>query len=289
LQRYRIHRLLPLLVLFGLTTAPATANPQLPVINLLPQSTFATGGDTGVGSNNIAIVDGDVRVPFTVGDQISPRLSFLWAHGNIDQTIGRVSTATGAWAEPGSIHDITDDFSLGYQVGTPLSLHAGYYSRHEPGYDENAYAAYLEGDTSFGPSFNGAKLFTYSLRGSQTLAHHTDASELASLPSTGASHDEGNLLTYSTTLGAHYKLNRTPYGLSVFAYASILNDYFDGTPFAWYYTATDYGANKVVTRDLSYEVDICNLTQYKQGYPFVYPNALHRAKIVLSADIRVGR
>lgn len=283
----RIRGLLPALVLFGLATAPVAANPQLPVIDLLPQSTFASGGDALRGSNSLPPVNGDVRVPFSVSDQLSGRTSFVWSHGNIDQTIGRVTDITGAYAYPGTIHDTTDDFSLGYQFGAPLSLHAGYYERHNPGGDENAYAAYLEADTSFGPSLNGGKLLTYSLRGSQTLAHRTDAGELAALPASGTARDGGNLLTYSTTLGAHYKVDRSRYGLTVFADASILNDYFDDTPFAWYYTATDYGFNKRFTRDVAYEVDVCNLTQYKQGYPFVFPNALHRAKIILSADIRV--
>jgi hypothetical protein len=57
-----------------------------------------------------------------------------------------------------------------------------------------------------------------------------------------------------------------------------------------YHFATNYinfGVEKALLPNVSYTMLVETLTQRQQGYPFVTPNAIHRAKLVLSADFKV--
>lgn len=236
-----------------------------PTIEILPQSTFATGADERGAPGGLPFTHGDVRVPFKLTLPAGKHLQFVWQQKNIDETLGRVTTPSGAYTYPGAYHDVAEDVGAGYKTGD-VTWNAGYFERHRvccPFDKVRERLAYVGGEDDFGPSSGGKSLFVFKFRLLRSLEHPD--------------------LFYRTSLQARVPLRKHAF---VLAQAGIDSDYFDRQPIPLYYNYVNVGIEKDFSPNVSYKMLVENLTQRNQGYPFAAPNAIHRAKIVLQADFK---
>jgi hypothetical protein len=237
------------------------------VLDLQPQSTFATGGDERGAPGGVPLTNGDLRLPFKLTIPVAQKLSFVFAHKNIDETLGRVAQADGTYTHPGAYHGDANDASVSYTAGAD-TWSAGYLQRHRAccPYDKvQEHLAYAGFENDFGPVSGKKSLFAFKLQALRSVTN-------------------GGPAIYRTSLQLRAPVAK---GFRVLSEAGVDSDYFDGQPIPLYYNYVNYGIQTDFSPAVSYTMLVENLTQRRQGYPFVSPNAIHRAKIVLQADFKV--
>jgi hypothetical protein len=257
-----------------------------PSIDISIQSTFATGRDESGTAGN-PLVNGDTRFPVRLNVPIAKRFLFQYTHGYIDETLGSVTNAAGTQYYPGSVRDITDTFAMSYAAAPNVSIQAGYFDRFRvccPIHGVSVHNVFVGANGTFGPSFRGEQVLTFSGTIAKAVAHQADAAYLASLPP--GIHDQGNLVTYSGSLGVQAPLD-SRHTINGYANIGIANDYFDNTYAPFYYWVSDMGLSKRFNDTFSLTGDLLNLTEHNEGYPFVFPNAIHRTKIVLTGTFHL--
>lgn len=268
-------------------SAPITATPPPRLsIDVIPQETWSTGGDTP-SIPGYPRVNGNSKIGKKFSYLIGSRLTINAQQSYIDQNIGRWTGPNGESEGPGTVHDLIEDYYLVYPMNN-LQLRAGFDYRHRvccpsatSGVAPQAWHEYyLEGDYRFGPITSLGNIFTLGLRASY-MPHHATAAYLASLPP--GLKDEGSRMKYSGFFTATYPISRKAQ-LAAFATYAYDSDYFENSPIEFLYNEIDVGMTKVVNPNLSITAMTSNLTQFKQGYPFPFPNAIHRAKTVVSLD-----
>jgi hypothetical protein len=276
-----------LLTFSGMHSAQADQTPQHRLtIDVTPQETWATGTDTP-GIPGYPRVDGNLKVGKKLSYRIGPRLSVNVQQSYIDESIGRWTAPNGKPEGPGTVHDLVEDYYFAYPVHS-LQLRAGFDYRHRvccPAATSGAapqawHEYYLEGDYGFGPRTSFGSAFTLGLRASY-MPHHASPAYLASLPP--GVKDEGSRMKYSGFLNVTCPISRR-HQLAAFATYAYDSDYFENSPIEFFYNDIDFGLTKVVNPHFSVTVKASNLTQFKQGYPFAYPNAIHRAQVLLLLD-----
>ena len=269
----------------------ASANadsPDKPSIKIQLQSTFSTGNDELGAPGGLPLTDGDLRVPFAVTVPLRKKLTFIFVHTNINETLGRVTNANGSYMYPGAYNGDANDGSLAYKTGT-MTWNLGYLQRHRACCPYDAVQEHLvyvgfEGD--FGPVVNKTSLFVFTLQGLRTTNHQKAAAFLAAnAPGYTYADYKGNLAIYRTSIEMRLPVGK--HGLRILAITGIDSDYFDYEPIPLYYDYANFGIEKAVTPNLTFTMLVENLTGREQGYPFVYPNAIHRAKVVLNADYKI--
>jgi len=261
----------------------------LPTIDIIPQSTFATGTDFTQGQ---PAHNGVTKIGGKITQAILSNLSASYQHGYIDETIGN-----SGFPINGYVSDPTDDFRLNYTASKALSAAVGYFYRHRtccPASNDptnlqpiTVHEAYLELGYAFPAiqALNGAQ-FSLNGRATQTLAHHP-APRSVLLANPQIHGDEGNRIWPTGGASLVVPIDKKN-GFNVFGTYSYAKDYFDYQPIAFWYNIVDYGFTRVVNPVLSFTFDTTNLTQHRQGYPFPNFNAIHRTKFVLSADIHLS-
>lgn len=280
--------------------APKTGEPALvpagepsrvnytPVIDITPQTTFATGGDYTPGQ---PVPQGLIRIGGKITEAITKNLSASYQHGYINEAIGNPGFQLN-----GFVDDPIDDFRLNYAATKQLSAALGYFYRHRTCCKASndptnlqpitVHEGYLQMSYAFAaiPGLGGSQL-SLSGRITRTLSHKpTPASVLAANPQIRG--DEGN--KYWPTAGALVTVPVDPKsGLTAFGSYAYAKDYFDFQPIAFWYNIIDYGFTRTVSPALSFTLGASNLTQHKQGYPFAGFNTIHRTRVVLSADIHL--
>jgi hypothetical protein len=272
-----------------LCAAPAAAQQtKRPTIDIQPQASFATGSDERAAPHGLPLTNGDLRVPFKLSVPLSHKFTFVFQKKNIDETLGRVTTASGAFKYPGAYHGDSHDASVSYAAGSAVTWSAGYYQRHRAccPYDKiEEHLVYAGFEDDFGPVTGKKSLFVFSAQLLRSVNHKEDASFLAAnAPGYTFGDYKGNLAIYRA-----YVEIRAPVAkkLRLLARAGIDSDYFDYQPVPLYYNYVNVGAQAALSPNVGYTMWIENLTQRNQGYPFAAPNAIHRAKILLQADFRV--
>ncbi|MBD5657023.1 MAG: hypothetical protein IAI50_17875 [Candidatus Eremiobacteraeota bacterium] len=261
-----------------------------PSIDVIPQSTFATGADYTQGEPD---VQGSIKIGGKISESLIGNLNFSYQHGYIDETVGNAPN-------PGNylVNDPTDDFRLNYPATKSCSVAIGYFYRHRtccPAAGQNGNAqpitvhdAYAEADYAFPAiaALNGAT-FSITARGTKALAHKpAPAAYLAANTNIGP--DEGDKFLPSGGVTLSVPVDKKN-GFSVFGTYSYVYDYFDYEAIPWFYNIVDYGFTRVVSPTFSFTVDSTNLHEHLEGNPFPGLNVIHRAKVVLSADLRLGR
>lgn len=256
----------------------------LPTIDIIPQSSFATGGDYTPG---MPTPQGTVRTGGKISQPLLSNLSASYQHGYIVEAVG----THGANTQSIFVDDPIDDFRLNYSASKSLAAALGYFYRHRtccPSATNDAggvsvHETYLELSYAF-PAIAalGGTQFGITGRATHTVAHKP-ATPFNSL--TGG--DEGNRVW--PTGGASVSIPVDPKaGFTVFGNYTFAKDYFNFTPIAFWYNIIDYGFTKNVNPYLSFNLDTTNLTQHKQGFPFEGSNTIHRTKVVLTADIHIA-
>ena len=255
----------------------------LPTIDIIPQSSFATGGDYTQGQ---PAPEGTIRTGGKITQPLLRNLSLSYQHGYIVEEVGTF----GANTQSIFVDDPIDDFRLNYSATKSLSAAIGFFYRHRtccPSATNDAggvsvHESYLELDYAF-PAIAalGGTQFAITGRATRTGAHKPATSFNST---TGA--DEGNRIW--PTAGASVSVPVDPKaGFTAFGSYTFAKDYFNFTPIAFWYNIIDFGFTKTINKNLSFNLDTSNLTQHNQGFPFTFPNAIHRTKVVLTADIHI--
>jgi hypothetical protein len=270
------------------TVARADGGSNKPTLDITVQSTFSTGSDESGAPGGEPLTNGATRFPFTLTVPIAKKVSFVFAHTNIDETLGRVTGATGSYIFPGAYDGDANDASLNYSTrGVIFSV--GYLQRHRAccPYDEiEEHLAYAGFQDAFGPIMAKESLFVFDLQGLRTVNHKESATFLAAnAPGYTLGNYRGNLAIYRTSIETRPPIGNT--GFRGLMQAGIDSDYFDYQPIPLYYSYINLGVEKAFSPNVTYTMFVENLTQRQQGYPFVTPNAIHRAKLVLSADFKI--
>lgn len=258
-----------------------------PTLELQPQSTFATGADERGKPGGLPLTSGDLRLPFKLTVPFAKTLQFIVQQKYIDETLGRVANAGGTYMYPGAYHDIATDASLAYKIGA-LLWSAGYFQRHRAccPYDKvEEHLVYAGIEDNFGPKVGTKTMFAFKFQGLRSVNHKESAAFLAAnAPGYTFADYKGNLFIYRTSLEMRVPVVKT---FALLGKAGVDSDYFDYDPIPLYYDYVNVGAEAKISPNVTYTLQLENLTQRNQGYPFVAPNAIHRTKVVLQADFKV--
>lgn len=226
-------------------------------------------------------------MPFKLTVPFAKNLQFIVRQKYIDETLGRVTNAGGAYVYPGAYHDNATDGSAAYKAGA-LVWSAGYFQRHRaccPYDNVEEHLVYAGIEDAFGPKAGTKTMFTFTFQGLRSANHKESSAFLAAnAPGYTFADYKGNLFIYRTSLEVRLPVAKT---FALLGKAGIDSDYFDYDPIPLYYNYVNVGAEAKLSPNVTYTLQVENLTQRNQGYPFVDPNAIHRAKIVLQADFKV--
>ncbi len=310
--------------LFG-TYAPASADTfsHLPTIDLYPTVSWATGNDEygspggpdplnnyGPPFGNIAspsagnasggLRSGVLDVNAVVTIPLISHLSFQYEHdraAGIDTTIGRVTNAANQYIYPASSNDIVDAFRLNYGFkGFGVSLATQYRFRHDnvatndptnltpaAWHQQSATVNYATPGIA---ALNGLTIGVYGTY--VRNKHHVTAAGLAAEEAAGFSDSDGKIRTgfnYGPNFNLPISHGFAIYGSETFGPL----DFFDNAPVPFYYDQVDLGIYKHFNKVLSLTADLNNLTQQNRGgWPFVYPNTIHRIFFDVALDIHLA-
>ncbi|MGD0475588.1 MAG: hypothetical protein ABSB70_20565 [Candidatus Velthaea sp.] len=308
------------------TLRPASADTfsHLPTIDLYPSVNFATGNDE-YGSpggpdplNNYGPPIGDIASPSAgnaaggtrpgkldlnavVTIPLIKGLAFQYEHDRccgIDTTIGRVTDATGKYVYPATSNDIVDAFRLNYSgiKGVSVSLATQYRFRHDNTATNDptnlAPADWHQQSLTLGytlPAIAALNGTTIGISATGVMnKHHVSAAGLAAEEAAGFTDSDGKT-RYGVNYGPNINIPVSK-GFAVFGSASYgAFDYFDNAPVPFYYDIIDFGIYKKFNSLLSLTADLNNLTQINRGgWPFVYPNTIHRIYFAIALDIHLA-
>ena len=280
-----------IILICGFDSARADT-PEPASVDLIVQEFFDTGSDQIVvpGGGDRAIdgagrIGGDVIVP--LNDKATPlnRLRFEYAHGNLLHTEGRVTHAGGLYDYPGSRYDQTDTFSLNETLGS-AELDGGYFYKHRvccPAASDptntrpsDEHMAYLGGDVNFGPKPGRESLFNFRLTGWRSLDHQFG-------PPTAGYKNLGDLYLYSTAITMHGYVDEAR-RYQPYLQASISNDYYNNRPVPYYFHSVDAGIVSRFSPRFKMTLNLGNVTEFNEGYPYTFPNAIHFTLVTVTAD-----
>jgi hypothetical protein len=267
------------------------------VIDLIPTLSSSIGGDefSPVEPASNPFVRSDVRLSYKLTQDIGPHLSFSYFHNAAiaDNTLGRVTSRTGAFIFPQSARDTLDDFGFSYGLRRGYAR-LGYAYEHRvccPGVGDPTnltpqawHAVYAEGQIRTAPIGPEQLTFSFTERATRA-AHHVTAAFLRALPPgfTDSNRPEYGL---TQTLGA--TMNVLPHTQAFATFTWGATYFFDNAPFPFLADTFDYGLQRPISRDVTLRAEINQQTAREMGFPFAAPNALHRTKFVLSADIKIA-
>jgi hypothetical protein len=69
--------------------------------------------------------------------------------------------------------------------------------------------------------------------------------------------------------------------------ASISNDYYDNRPVPYYFHTVKVGINSRISPLVTLTADLSNLSEFNEGYPYVFPNTIHYTLLTLEAVIHM--
>ncbi|MHB8147614.1 MAG: hypothetical protein ACYDGM_10205 [Vulcanimicrobiaceae bacterium] len=284
--------------------APAKKKPAktLAVIHLQPQLTFETGGanlprpdSLGGANGNFQYTNGTLRLNYGAQVFLGKKLFINYAHFYINQNIGTVTTKTGAPVYQVFNDDRVDDVSLNYPIG-PVMAAVGFHQRvrqccgnpNQTAAGEVGYHLfYIQGGTRFGPN---SKFFGKLVGLTLNLASipHNSAQVFTDPSTGGAIPAEGNKLKL-TYIGNITLPIGNPKTSTFAAFLNYLNnyDYFNSAPFMYLYNQTDFGFIKKFSSAVTLQATDSNLYQHQQGFPFVPPNTINRAKLLITLDYAI--
>ncbi|MDB5095497.1 MAG: hypothetical protein JWO85_3598 [Candidatus Eremiobacteraeota bacterium] len=275
----------------------AAAATHKTVIDLIPTLSSSIGGDefSPVQPASNPFVRSDVRLSYRLTQDLAPHLSFSYFHNAAiaDNTLGRVVSRAGTFLYPQSARDALDDFGFSYALKRGYAR-LGYNYEHRvccPAANDPTnlapaawHAVYAEGQIRTAPIGRQQLTFSFTERASRADHHVTEAYLLALPPGfTDSNRAEYGL---TQTLGATANVLPRTQAFATFTWGATY--FFDNAPFPYLADTFDYGLQRPISRDVTLRAEINQQTAREMGYPFPAPNALHRTKFVLSADIRIA-
>lgn len=279
-----------------------THKPPMPVLELMPTLSSSIGGDefSPVEPASNPFVRSDVRLSYRFTYNFLPRLSFSYFHNAAiaDNTLGRAVTETGKVVYPQSARDILDDVGFSYALSSGPVDHG--YVRGAYNYEHRVccgaandpnnlfpaawHSYYVEAQYKTTPITPMKWVFSFTERATLAL-HKTTAAYIAALPP-GYTDSNRNEYGYTQTLGAQFNIDPKTVAFGNFMWGATY--FFDNAPFPYQSDTFDYGVMRPITRWFSLRAEINQQTQRPQGYPFLFPNTLHRTKLVVTGDFRIA-
>jgi len=271
----------------------------LAVLHLQPQMTFNTGSsdlpNPAGATGNFEYAGGTLRLNYGAQVFLGKKLFINYAHFYINQNLGRVTNKAGGYVYQVFNDDRVDDVSLDMPIG-PVLAAVGFHQRvrqccgNPP---QNAAGAvayhlfYVQGATRFGPN---SKYFGKLVGLTLNLADipHNAAQTFTDPSTGGAIPSEGNKLKLTYTGNITLPIGN-PKTSTFAAFLTYLNnyDYFNNAPFMYLYNQTDFGFIKKFSSDVTLQATDSNLYQHQQGFPFVLPNTINRAKLLVTLDYAI--
>jgi hypothetical protein len=309
---------------YGSPGGPDPCNNYILPAGTCPNATSAaqiTSGSAGNAAGGTR--PGKLDLNAVISIPLLKSLAFQYEHdraAGIDTTIGRVTNAAGQYVYPGTSNDISDTFRLVYTgiKGVGVTLATFYRFRHDNtatndplnlapadwhqqtltvNYTLPAIAA-LNG-TTIGISATGV-YNKHHVSGNPNLPilNPGGLPLLPGQPNYGSGLSQEANAGFSDTDGkARYGINYGPninipinHGFALFGSAAYGGfDYFDNSPVPFYYSIIDFGIVKKFNNVLSLTSDLNNLVQQNRGgWPFVYPNTIHRIYFAIALDIHLA-
>ncbi len=291
------------LVLEG-SSSPAladTATKFQTTLNVTPILTSSVGGDEQTTAGNpdpFVFADGRLNYRFT--QQFPEHLAFTYYHNATltDNTSGRYTNSQNRYVYPISVRDIQDEFFV-YYTRSRVDIRVGYYYHERyccPGSGDphtalpqewHARVAEVEFRQPVLPM--AGILFTYTIRAT-FVPHHASRLENSAvnayLKHIEDQNREENGIFQRVGVQTLVDVRRRITAFGTFQWGA--QEFYDNAPFPYYYDLFDYGLRLKASDAVTYAAEINQRTQRLQGYPFIYPNANHRAKFILSANFKVG-
>ena len=286
--------------------APRWQRPH-PSLEFIVNYTTMTGGDSmpsHAPPGNPFV--NDVRPSIRFSDEVFKRIVFTYFHNTIaaDTTAGRVTDRNNRWVYPSSARDTADDYSFTYFLRSNPELSSTVYGYLKSGYfyryrvccpataDPNNLAPAAQRVYYAEAQYRTRKFtperiqFSYTLRASDAI-HKVTPTYLSRLP---AGFTDRNRIMPGLTHTLYGEMS-PDYAHSMIAFASFTwgaQDFYDNSPFPYYYDTIGYGVQKNVSKYFTIRGEVSQQAQRLQGYPNVMPNAIHRAKLILTGTYRVS-
>jgi hypothetical protein len=288
---------------YGSPGGPDPANNYGPPFgNITSPSAGNAAGGTRPGKLDLNAV---VTIPLFKG------LNFQYEHdraAGIDTTIGRVpaqisngshllANPAGGFIYPATSNDIVDAFRINYTgiKGVGVTLATQYRFRHDNMATNDplnlAPADWHQQSLTLSytaPAIAALNGLTIGVSGTGVYnKHHASPAGIAGEAAAGLSDSDG-----STRHGINYGVNGNlpiNHGFAIYGSTSYGGfDYFDNAPI-FYYVIDDVGIYKKLNQVLSLTADLNNLTQENRGgFPFAYPNTIHRIYFAIALDIHLA-
>lgn len=286
-----------LVALLSAAAAPACAQSKSPdtVLTISAITQYATGRDeiNTVSPWMVNRGQADVAVDFTHRFGRRVVLDLNYNPVAVDNTAGRTYTAAGKPIQSMLYRDYQSTATLIYTLQRQVALQAGYFYHARvccPGAGDPSNpapsaerVAFLEADFSTRPLTKLGAAFTYGVRGNAAFHRpnvaflKTKGYEDSNRTETGVQQTISGVVPLAArgTLGAFGSLT---WGAQ---------DYYDGAPVPYAYDTFNYGFRSAVARNVTFQVANNVRTQRLQGYPNVFPQAGHRAVLIVSLSYRI--
>jgi len=266
------------------------------IVDIIGSYNTMAGTDSGVGSPADPRTN-DLRLSGKITQLIGSRLQLYYFDNNgaYNSTLGRVTNASGEFIYPKPSTQSSIEIGAHYVTSSHTYLQAAYFYRWQvccpataaasnlaPTNTERLY--YLEAGYHTSPLWHTGIVASYALHGVLDPQHLVTPAYLDSLPR-GVSDSQRSITGLYQILGLSASLDR---GTRVNAFGNFLYgaiDYFNNSYAPYYYDAFVYGLYYRVTKRFTLTSEINQFTQrHLDGFPFVYPNAIHRSILIVDGD-----
>ena len=283
---------------FGVTLAipsqPAYADSHLPIVEIVPTTSFTTTGDGTDSSggprnpgatNGYTELDGSITIPVVKNVSIDySRVS----NGVLDSSLSSVSLG-GKTIFPGGSRDLLQTYEGTYHFGS-FTVKGGFASRYRrccPADSFEWHKGFLGLDYVTPPiALLNHGFFVLDIRANSSH-HYSSPQALASIPQ-GLSLPN-NTTQYTTQQAVTAIIPIDPkHGFSTattFLWGAL--DYPVNGPFPYYFDFVILSATKQITPDLSISANVVNVKQRRQGSPFPPPYGINTSALSLLADYHI--
>jgi opacity protein-like surface antigen len=275
---------------------PAPQRQDRTIADIIGSYNTMAGTDSGVGSPADPRTN-ELRLSAKITQLVGSRLQLYYFDNNgaYNSTLGRVTNAAGQFIYPKPSTQSSIEIGAHYVTGSHTYLQAAYFYRWQvccpataaannlaPTNTERLY--YLEAGYHTSPLWHTGIVASYAVHGVLDPQHLVTPAYLATLPH-GVTDSQRSITGLYQILGLTTPLDRDARvnAFANFMYGAI--DYFNNSYAPYYYDAFVYGLYYHVTQRFTLTSEINQFTQRQlDGFPFVYPNAIHRSILIMNGD-----
>ena len=275
---------------------PAYATVPLPVLDIVPESSFTTTEDdfnTAGGPRNPAATNGDIELTGTATEPITRAFSLSYdrlALGTFDSALAAVPIGP-INLYPGGSRDVVQNYRADYRLGR-INIEGGLASRHRrccPAGSFEWHKGFL-GVSYATPPIPALlhSFFVLDIRGN-TDRHVSSPQVLAALPPGLSERNGANARDYTTQQAVTIVVPVQPRSGVRFAGTFLWGalDYPVDYPFPIYYDVFILAGTKQVSENFGVTVNLTNVKQRLQGYPFPPPGFIATSALNVLADFHI--